>query len=58
MEKRKTKLLFHKSGTGKACKINIPMPWVKKMNMGIENREVDITFDEEKKKIIIEKTKK
>ena len=50
MEKRKGKLLFHKSGNGKACKINIPMPWMRKMKMNEDEREVEISFDEENKK--------
>ncbi|WP_147465999.1 AbrB/MazE/SpoVT family DNA-binding domain-containing protein [Fusobacterium gonidiaformans] len=58
MEKRKGKLLFHKSGNGKACKINIPMPWMRKMKMNEDEREVEISFDEENKKIIIEKSSK
>lgn len=56
MEKRILKILFSKSGNGyPSPKINLPTKWIKDMGVSEENRDVSITYDEEKKEIIIRK---
>lgn len=55
MEKRETKVSFGKAGNGIGSKITLPMPWLKKMEVSPENRDIEMFFDEEKKQIIIQK---
>ena len=55
MEKRETKVSFGKAGNGIGSKITLPMPWLKKMEVSPEYRDIEMFFDEEKKQIIIQK---
>ena len=55
MEKRNGRITFHKAGTGRGNKITLPMPWLRKMGISEEEREVIFTFDENEQKIIVEK---
>ena len=55
MEKRNGRVSFHKSGSGRGAKVTIPIPWLRKMGISEENREITFIFDEENQKLIIEK---
>ncbi|MDR2879074.1 MAG: AbrB/MazE/SpoVT family DNA-binding domain-containing protein [Fusobacteriales bacterium] len=55
MEKRDGRISFHKSGSGRGAKVTIPIPWLRKMGITEEDREIIFTFDEEEQKVIIEK---
>ncbi len=52
------KLGYRKSrkfGGGEQFSLSIPISYIRKLNIDIDNREIYIYFDEENKKIIIEK---
>ncbi len=58
MEERKLKISFNKSGGtagkgGVTTRVTLPKTWIDKMGITQEEREVTVTFDEEK--IIIKK---
>lgn len=54
MEKRNLKLIINKDGHGTInYKLSLPKTWINKMNLSEENRNVIVSFDENK--IIIEK---
>lgn len=54
MEQRNLKISFNKSGSGSmSSSIRIPISWVKDMGISPNDREVLITFNENK--IVIEK---
>ncbi|WP_435307338.1 hypothetical protein [Sebaldella termitidis] len=53
MEKRNVRVSFQKSGNGRGARITLFMPWLRKMGVSEEEREVVITYDE--KKITLEK---
>lgn len=54
MEERKARIIFNKTGAGNITpRITLPAVWVKQLGLDIDNREVKITFDNEK--IIISK---
>ena len=55
MERRNGRVSFHKSGSGRGAKVTIPIPWLRKMGISEENREITFIFDEENQKLIIEK---
>ena len=55
MERRNGRVSFHKSGSGRVAKVNIPIPWLRKMGISEEDREIVFIFDEENQKLIIEK---
>ena len=56
MKKKINNVSFAKSGKGNITpKISIPYTWIKEMGINEEDREILLIFDEEKKKIIIEK---
>ncbi|MGL4568269.1 MAG: AbrB/MazE/SpoVT family DNA-binding domain-containing protein [Fusobacteriaceae bacterium] len=56
MEKRELNITFGKSGSGSSTtKISLPISWIKKMNINIENRAVEVIFDEENNTILIKK---
>lgn len=56
-EKRIARIIFHKAGTGKSAKLTIPIPWLRKLEITEEEREVQISLDKKDNKIIIEKDK-
>lgn len=55
MEKREVKISFHKAGNGLGTKLTLPMPWLRKMGVTSESREVEIIFNEETREITIRK---
>lgn len=57
MEKRDLNISFYKAGGTLATRLNIPIPWVKKLGIKPEEREVEVIFDEENEQLIIRKKK-
>ncbi|MDO5788142.1 MAG: AbrB/MazE/SpoVT family DNA-binding domain-containing protein [Fusobacterium sp.] len=57
MEKRDLNISFYKAGGTLATRLNIPIPWIKKMGLTPEERRIELIFDEEKEEIIIRKKK-
>ncbi|MBM6875696.1 AbrB/MazE/SpoVT family DNA-binding domain-containing protein [Fusobacterium mortiferum] len=57
MEKRDLNISFYKAGGTLATRLNIPIPWIKKMGLTPEERGIELIFDEEKEEIIIRKKK-
>lgn len=56
MEERKLKILFGKSGSGSISpRISLPIGWIRDMGISQENRNVNVTYNEETKEIIIKK---
>lgn len=55
MEKRNLNISFYKAGNGKATRVNLPMPWLRKLGITEEQKEVELELDEEKQVIIIKK---
>ena len=55
MEKRNLNVSFYKAGNGTGTKITLPKPWLSKMGITKEEREVVLEFDEEKEVIILKK---
>jgi hypothetical protein len=59
MEKRKVNIMINKVG-GNASKnalnyrISLPSAWMKELNVTANNRSLDIIFDKESRKIILE----
>lgn len=58
MEKRELNISFGKAGTGKSARLVIPIPWLRKLEITEDEREVYLIFDEEKKQLIIKKREK
>ena len=56
METRILKVQIGKAGTGKGARINLSLPFLRDV-LGVTdlNREIKITYDEENKKITLEK---
>lgn len=57
MEKRNAKISFSRSGNGVGAKLPLSVPLLKKFGLTQENREVEITYDEENQTILITKKK-
>lgn len=57
MEKRDLNISFYKAGGTLATRLNIPIPWIKKMGINPDDRGVEVIFDEEKEQLIIRKKK-
>lgn len=57
MEKRDLNISFYKAGGTLATRLNIPIPWIKKIGLTPEERGIELIFDEEKEEIIIRKKK-
>lgn len=56
MEKREGKILWSKGGSGSdTTRITLPVAWIRKMGITNDLREVEISFDENTNKIIIQK---
>lgn len=54
MEKRTLKISFIKSGSGStSSRITLPITWIKKMGLEVNNREVQVSFDEKNNSILI-----
>lgn len=57
MEKRELNISFAKAGNGKNARIIIPIPWLRKLNITEEEKEIDLIFDENNQQLIIRKRK-
>ncbi|MGK4197940.1 AbrB/MazE/SpoVT family DNA-binding domain-containing protein [Fusobacterium sp. HC1336] len=57
MEKRNLNISFYKAGGTLATRLNVPIPWVKKLGITPEEKGIEMIFDEEKEEIIIRKKK-
>lgn len=58
MEKRDLKISFMKSGSGStSTRIALPISWIKKMGLDIDNRDVEVSFNEKDNSIKIEPKK-
>lgn len=57
MDKREVKVSFGKAGNGVGAKISLPVPWLKKMGIFQEDRDVEMSYNEETHQIIISKRK-
>lgn len=57
MEVRKLNISFAKAGNGKNARLIIPIPWLRKLNITEEEKEVDLIFDEENQQLILKKRK-
>lgn len=57
MEKREVNISFYKAGNGESSRLNIPRPWLSKLNITKEEKEIDLIFDEENQQIVIRKRK-
>lgn len=57
MEKRDLNISFYKAGGTLATRLNIPIPWIKKLGIKPEERKVEVIFDEENEQLIIRKKK-
>lgn len=56
MEKREAKILWSKSGKGSdTTRVTLPVSWIRKMGITTDLREVELFFDEDTKKILIQK---
>ena len=54
MEKRELRVSFSKSGAGNLTpRLSLPALWIKEMDINLENREVEVVF--ENNEIIIRK---
>ena len=53
MEKRNVRVSFHRAGRGRGARITLSIPWLRKLGITEDTREVVLTFDE--KKITLEK---
>lgn len=57
MEKRNLNISFYKAGGTLATRLNVPIPWIKKLGITPEEKGIEMIFDEEKEEIIIRKKK-
>ena len=58
MEKRELNISCGKAGTGKSARLIIPIPWLRKLNITEDEREVYLMLDEENQELIIKKRDK
>ena len=57
MEKRNLNISFYKAGGTLSTRMNLPIPWVKKLGITPEEKAVEVVFDEKKETITISKKK-
>lgn len=57
MEKRELKVSFGKSGNGIGAKLTLPIPFLRKLGITQEERDIELTFDEERQVLEIRKKK-
>ena len=55
MEIRYGRIYFQKSRSGRSAKIALSLPWLRKMEISEEEKEIILIFDENEKEIIIRK---
>lgn len=57
MDERKAKVLWGKSGSGSdVTRVTIPVSWIRDMGLTKEEREFEISYDKDKKIIILKKS--
>lgn len=54
-EERSLKISFAKAGNGIGAKLTVPVPWLRKMGINPDDRNVKVIFDEETQTITIQK---
>lgn len=57
MEKRDLNVSFYKAGDGIGTRITLPKPWLAKLGITQDEREIELILDEEKQQLIICKKK-
>lgn len=57
MEKRDLKISFGKSGNGVGAKLTLPIPFLRKLGITQEERDIELIFDEERQVLEIRKKK-
>lgn len=57
MEKRELNISFAKAGNGKNARLILPIPWLRKLNITEDEREVELILDEENQQLIVKKRK-
>lgn len=57
MESRDLRISFCKAGNGKSARLVIPIPWLRTLGITQEQREIVLTFDNEKQEIKLTKRK-
>lgn len=57
MEKRDLNVSFYKAGGTLATRLNLPIPWVKKLGITPEDKGIELIFDEKNEQLIIRKKK-
>ena len=57
MEKRVLKVSYAKAGNGKGAKLSLPVKLLRLIDISEDEREIDLSYDEEKKVLIIAKKK-
>lgn len=55
MEKREAKIAFSRSGNGIGAKLPLSVPLLKKFGINVDERSVEVIYDEEKQIIIVKK---
>ena len=55
MEKRDLKISFYKAGTGKGARIILPIPWLRKLDITENEKEIELILGEENNQLIIKK---
>lgn len=59
MEVRNLKIIFNKSGDGYfSGKLSIPMNWLKDMNLTPDDREVEVSYNQNEKSFTVKKINK
>jgi hypothetical protein len=56
-DERNLRISFAKAGNGISARLVVPVPWLRKMGVNQEEREVKVVFDEETQMITICKKK-
>lgn len=57
MEKREVKVSFGKSGNGIGAKLTLPIPFLRKLGITQEERDIELILDEERQVLEIRKKK-
>lgn len=57
MEKRELKVSFAKAGNGIGAKLTLPVPFLRKLGITQEEREIELILDEERQVLEIRKKK-
>lgn len=57
MEKRELNISFAKAGNGKNARLILPIPWLRKLNITEDEREVELILDEANQQLIVKKRK-